>query len=94
MNIPSDWRPGLTVLSFPGVSAFPLPLPLPLPLPCPLPMKLLPLDSRGSTLTGVVAEETKDGWTAECNAFTLSHCMYFYDIIVENVCKQLLLQRW
>ena len=67
--IPSDWRPGLTSLSFLGVLALPLPLPLPLALRCSLselPVELIPLDSRGSTLASVTVEETKGGWIAEC----------------------------
>ena len=45
-------------LSFLGVLGL-LPLPLPLPLPLRLP-ELLPLDTGGSVLTGVLAEEATD----------------------------------
>ena len=69
----------MTVLSFPVVLAIPLPLPLPLPLPCCL--SELP---RGSTLTGMIAEETKDGWTAECNALTLQ---LLYVLLQQQKCS-------
>ena len=90
INTPWYWRPGLTVLAFPGVLALHLPLPLPLPLPCclsELPMKLFPLDSRGSTLPGVIAKEIKGWWTVECNALTLQFCMLLWKYRGGNACK-------
>ena len=57
-------RPGLAALSFLsvlGVLFFPLPFPLPLPLRLPeVPSKLLSLDTRGSTLADMLAEEVTD----------------------------------
>ena len=60
-------RPGLAAFPFLGVLSvlfFPLPFPLPLPLRLPeLPMKLLSMDTKGSTLADMLAKEVTDKWS-------------------------------